>query len=208
MKIRHGILSLLAAFSLAGCASMNKEECLTADWRTVGFHDAAAGRTADTIDDHRQACAEYGVVPNLDRYLEGRKKGLVEYCRSSRGYQEGLAGRAYGGVCPANLEAAFKTGYEAGHRIYELEDAARDEERKLREKERRLKEARKKLEEARNAIVVSNDVTVRARAMTELQSRTRESNALEREIDVLKRRIDRLRQDARQARSGTDAQYR
>ncbi len=76
---------------------MNKEECLTADWRTVGFHDGAAGHPADGIDAHRQACAEYGVVPNPDRHLDGRKSGLKEYCRAVRGYQEGLAGRPYGG---------------------------------------------------------------------------------------------------------------
>ena len=85
MHLRRG-LPLLLALVVSGCASMNKEECLTADWRTVGFHDGAAGHTADGIDAHRQACAEYGVVPNLDRYLDGRKSGLKEYCRAARGY--------------------------------------------------------------------------------------------------------------------------
>jgi hypothetical protein len=186
---------------------MNKEECQTADWRTVGFHDAAAGRTADTINDHRQACAEYGVAPNLDRYLEGRKAGLKEYCRASRGYQEGLSGHEYGGVCPSNLEKDFKAGYEAGRRIFAIEDQARDQERALRDRERQLKTARKKADEAQSVIVSSNDANARARALLDLQSRNRERSDLEREIDFLSRDIQRLRRDAAQARSGTDARF-
>lgn len=29
---------------LSGCASMDKEECATADWYTVGLEDGAKGR--------------------------------------------------------------------------------------------------------------------------------------------------------------------
>lgn len=208
MLLRAGAILFLATLLLSGCASMNKEECLSADWRTVGFHDAAAGRAADTIGDHREACAEYGVTPNLDRYLDGRKAGLKEYCRASRGYQEGLAGRSYGGVCPDNLEKTFKEGYEAGRRIFDIEDQARDQERALREKERQLKATRKRIDQAQSLIVSSADSNVRSRTLLELQSRNSERSDLERQIDSLNRDIQRLKQDASQARSGADTRFR
>lgn len=207
MPLRPSAVALLAALALSGCASMNKEECLTADWRTVGFHDAAAGRTADTLGDHREACAEFGVTPNLDRYLEGRDAGLKEYCRASRGYQEGLAGRAYAGVCPAPLEKTFKDGYEAGFRIFAIEDQARDRERLMRDKERQIKAARKSIDQAQSVIVSSPDSQARSRALLDLQSRNRERSDLERDIDALAREVQRLKREAAQARSGADARF-
>ena len=41
------ILTLLA--TVTGCASLDKHECLNADWRTLGFQDGARGKVADVI---------------------------------------------------------------------------------------------------------------------------------------------------------------
>ena len=32
--------AIVLALALGGCASMNKNECLAVDWRTVGYEDA------------------------------------------------------------------------------------------------------------------------------------------------------------------------
>lgn len=207
MQLRSG-LPLLLALAVSSCASLNKEECLTADWRTIGFHDGAAGYTAERIDAHRQACAEHGVVPNLDRYLAGRQSGLKEYCRPARGYQEGLEGVAYGGVCPPELEQAFVDAHEAGLRIHAMEDDLRDQERALRGRERRLKEVNGKSAAAQSTIIASNDPGTRARALADIQSLGKEKGELEHEIDDLKRRIAWLKQHVRQERFGTDTRYR
>jgi ribosome modulation factor len=199
-------LPFLLVLAATGCASMSKEECLTADWRTVGFHDGAAGRGADNIGDHRQACAEFGVVPNLDRYLEGRKSGLKEYCRSSRGYQEGLSGRSYGGVCPPDLEKGFKTA-TSGFSHPQLEADIRARTGGARQGAA-LKDIRKANDVAPSTILTSNDSNSRARALRDMQSRNNEKSVLERDIDNLKRRIEQLRQNADRERSGTDARYR
>ena len=34
---------LISSLGLSGCASMSKQECLSVDWRTVGYEDGAAG---------------------------------------------------------------------------------------------------------------------------------------------------------------------
>ncbi|MET0809299.1 MAG: DUF2799 domain-containing protein [Pseudoxanthomonas sp.] len=86
------LLSALLILALSGCATMNKDECLTVDWRTVGYEDGVAGRSGDRIAQHRKACAKHGVAPDLDAYQSGRDQGLREYCQPDNGYQLGARG--------------------------------------------------------------------------------------------------------------------
>ena len=71
---------------LAGCASLDKDECRTADWYAVGLEDGARGRALDRLGDHRRACAEHGVTPHTERYLAGRSEGLRSFCTYERGF--------------------------------------------------------------------------------------------------------------------------
>lgn len=109
------------ALGLAGCASMSKDECLTVDWRTVGYEDGAAGRGGEAIGRHRKACADHGVAPDLRAYQAGRAEGLQEYCQPQNGFRIGANGAAYGGVCPAELAPAFTEAYETGRGLYQHE---------------------------------------------------------------------------------------
>jgi hypothetical protein len=112
------LASVFAALCLAGCASMSRNECVTVDWRTVGYEDGAAGRTGDQIGRYRKACAEHGVAPDLDAYQAGRNEGLREYCEPNNGFRVGESGTRYGGPCPADLAPAFNAAYEAGRELY------------------------------------------------------------------------------------------
>ena len=91
---------------LAGCASLGKEECLNADWRTIGYEDGTRGYSGSRIASHRKACAKHGVTPDLDQYEEGRLLGLREYCTPRNGYRLGTMGKGYNGVCPSDLAPA------------------------------------------------------------------------------------------------------
>src|SRR5262245_45861049 len=102
---RTGVL--VAMLALSGCASMSKNECLTVDWRTVGFEDGAAGYPADRIGQHCKACAKHGVTPDLAAYQSGREQGLREYCRPQNGFRVGSRGSGYDGSCPADMDEAF-----------------------------------------------------------------------------------------------------
>lgn len=109
---------VLLALALGGCATMSKDECLTVDWRTVGYEDGVAGRSGDRIGDYRKACADHGVRPDLDAYQAGREEGLREYCQPENGYRVGAAGGSYGGACPAELAPQFAMAYESGRQFY------------------------------------------------------------------------------------------
>ncbi|WP_345550012.1 DUF2799 domain-containing protein [Microbulbifer aestuariivivens] len=116
----------VAVFFLNGCATMSAEECVTADWRAIGYEDGAAGQTVAMLGKRRQACADHGVRPDTEAYRAGRAEGLTLYCTEMRGFRIGRAGGTYGGVCPRDLEDDFLAGYESGREIYQAQRAVND----------------------------------------------------------------------------------
>lgn len=113
------ILTIVVA-GLSGCATMSGDECVTSDWAGIGFEDGVRGYTVDRISRYRKACAKHGVTPDLTAYLGGRDQGLLEYCQPNRGFNVGVRGGGYNGVCSVDLEPDFLDAYNAGYRLYAL----------------------------------------------------------------------------------------
>ena len=105
---------------LAGCNSMSAQECLSTDWRTVGYEDGVNGFAGDRIGRYRNACSEHGVTPDLTQYQSGRDEGLREFCKPANGFRVGARGAGYGGVCPAELDESFVDAYQSGRQLYTL----------------------------------------------------------------------------------------
>ena len=119
--LTHRLLAgavLASLILLQGCASLNKEECMVADWRLIGYQDGVAGKSPAAIGEYRKDCAKHAVVPDLNAYQAGRNEGLLEYCREDNGYRLGNAGRGFSPVCPLHLEAEFQAAYNRGREIY------------------------------------------------------------------------------------------
>lgn len=116
--LKKVLLLSAAALVLSSCATMNKSECLTANWNTIGFGDGSKGYSASRIDQHRSACAEHGIAPDLTAYNAGRDKGLAQYCIPATGYNKGLSGSSYNGVCKGHNERAFLDAFNYGNAIY------------------------------------------------------------------------------------------
>lgn len=114
------ILILAAMAVLTGCNSMSEKECLSTDWRTVGYEDGVNGFSGDRIGRYRNACSEHGVTPNLAEYQSGREQGLVEFCKPVNGFRVGARGGGYSGVCPADLDRQFVDAYQSGRQLYTL----------------------------------------------------------------------------------------
>ena len=116
-----GILTFWAAtvtLMVGGCATLDKDECLTADWQSIGYEDGARGYKASHIGSHRKACAKHGVAPDFDLYEKGRLKGLEEWCTPRNGYRQGAGGHLYNGVCPSHLAAPFMAAFEQGRAVH------------------------------------------------------------------------------------------
>ena len=200
MQVLKGLVLLCLAIT-AGCATLSEDECLTADWHAIGYEGGAKGERSAQMGSHREACAKYGVTPELREYKKGHEEGLTVFCTGSNGYSRALNGYHYSGVCPGSLEADFLEGYTAGRRIYaaasevsaiESRQQSNENEQmriidQLREKEAALFDATKP-EDQRRAIY---------QRISELKERqgylTREYYGLIRDQSVAQGRLDALR---------------
>jgi predicted nucleic acid-binding Zn-ribbon protein len=58
MKKLRALFILVMLGGLSACASMSKNECLNANWKTIGYEDGSLGRAETMIQSHRKACAD------------------------------------------------------------------------------------------------------------------------------------------------------
>ncbi len=117
---------LFLCFSLltGGCATMSADECVGADWQTIGLADGTAGQTIAKADRRANDCARHGVVMNRAAYDTGRQEGLGRYCVAGKGYQLGERGQSYNGVCRNHNEADFLAAYQKGREMHAFTSAA------------------------------------------------------------------------------------
>lgn len=154
---------------LAACASMDKNQCVNADWYAIGLEDGARGRAVERLGDHRRACAEFNVTPDTNRYLAGRNEGLKSFCTYERGYSEGRAGNMYHAACPLPAASAFLAGYNRGRELHDLHN--------------RFDEVQRDIARTKAAITKGiPDPNERLAAAERLESLTREADALEARI--------------------------
>ncbi len=121
MRTLFGVF--LAAAFLSGCATelMTEEECLVGDWYGAGLEDGAEGRLPRAYDERVALCQSYGAPADAGPYWEGRDLALGRLCTEGGGYAFGRAGKAYLGVCAAEDEPGFLSGYLQGRRVHEAE---------------------------------------------------------------------------------------
>lgn len=113
-------LAVAGLLILSGCATLSEDECRTADWRTIGYEDGMSGQLSRRIGQHREACAEVGIAPDLQAYLAGHKQGVKHFCRPQNGFNLGKRGAGYNGVCSGDAEYKFLRGYRSGKQVHQL----------------------------------------------------------------------------------------
>lgn len=177
--------TIVVAILLNGCATMDRDECLTVDWRTVGYEDGRAGYSGDRIAQHRKACAKHDVRPDLELYRSGLEAGLREYCRPANGFRLGAQGLAYEGQCPGDLEDAFADAHESGRQLHWLQT--------------RLSGTTHQIDSKRRELLRIEDDIVRESAQAISGAATDEQRALAVvEVKQLAERAGRLKSEIRQ----------
>lgn len=179
------VSAAMVLLALSGCATMDREECLTVDWRTVGYEDGVAGRSGDRIGQHRKACAKHGVTTDLAAYQAGREEGLREYCVPANGFRLGSQGGSYSGMCPADLDPAFSDAYVSGRQLHTLESRLANVEYDLNAKRSALRNAESDIV-SRSARAISNEATTEERAQAVV------------DVKQLGERVGRLKTEIRQ----------
>ena len=156
--------------------AMSGYECMATDWSAVGFEDGARGYTTERFSRHRTACAKHGVTADFSAYQDGREQGLVEYCQPGRGYDVGVNGGRYYGVCSVDHEADFLDAYNAGYHLYTLRSNVSRANSSINAKERELENV------TEEAALIDGETTTEERILLladlkELSERTGELEA-------------------------------
>lgn len=186
MRLLLGFISIIVVATLSGCATMSETACLATDWRSAGFEDGVAGRSVGSIGRYRQACADYGIAPDLAEYRAGHSQGVEVYCRANNGFEVGRRGYTYQGVCPADLEPDFLAAYADGRQLYDLESSLRAVENQIAARHRRLEQLTGELTSASAAIIADGtSVEVRAQLLLDIAAMAKEQGTISEEIETL-----------------------
>lgn len=117
IRIAFTLVSLLL---LTSCAhKLTEKECRAQNWRYIGEDDGREGRLPTHFNDHKENCAQYKVVPNLDEYSEGYALGIKLFCKPSNIFNYARKGKQNLGQCKhakgmtSLAEEAFLIGREA-----------------------------------------------------------------------------------------------
>lgn len=110
---RFTCLSLLL-LSLAGCASLSREDCLQTNYHLLGLQDGQRGLLPERVENDAQSCREFGVNIDKQAYQEGYALGLETYCNAANAIKLGRDGEDYLPVCPPEKESDFFNHYLQG----------------------------------------------------------------------------------------------
>ena len=176
----------VVALAVSGCATMSDEECTVADWSAIGYEDGARGYTAERFSNHRKACAKHGVTADFGAWQAGREQGLVEYCQPGRGYDIGVSGGRYYGVCSAELEPGFLDAYNAGHHLYNLRANVSRASSAIHSKEQELANVEEEITTKEAALIApATTVEERVLLLADLKALAERTGELDVEIQVL-----------------------
>lgn len=190
------ILSLVFLLNLSSCATLNESECKTANWEIIGLEDGSQGKHSSYIGEHRQACAEYNIAPDLNAYLKGHTAGLRQFCTEQNGYQQGLQGRKNNNLCPTELARGFQRGYQKGFRVYRMETEINNLRHSIESHEHRLHEISEIMVSKEEELINRNTREYRRRELLEeIKGLERESESVHIEIDHLRVSLIRLEED-------------
>jgi len=190
------VLSFIFLLNISSCATLSESECKTANWEIIGLEDGSRGKHSSYIGEHRQACADYNVAPDLNAYLKGHAAGLRQFCTEQNGYQQGLQGRKNNNLCPAELARGFQRGYQKGYRVYRMETEINNLRHSIDNHEHRLHEISEILVGKEEELINRNTREYRRRELLqEIKELGRESESIHNEIDHLRVSLIRLEED-------------
>ena len=199
MKVFRTALFCFATAAAAGCATLSRDECLTADWYGIGVEDGLQGYPLTRISGHRKACARHGVTVDMDAYRDGHEAGAREFCRPQNGYQLGRSGKSYPGICPDDLEDEFVAAYRNGIQIWGIQTKLNSEKKALQRTRTELATVQGQLQEKQaHLIAEGTDAATRLLLLNETQQLAEQQGALENRIRTHEQNIARLQERLRQ----------
>ncbi|WP_299732708.1 DUF2799 domain-containing protein [uncultured Endozoicomonas sp.] len=178
--LRLFVVIILIPLFLSGCATLNKEECETANWNQIGFEDGVSGSSLTMVSSHRKACASHGIGVDLNAYKRGHAEGVLVFCTPRNGFEQGKSGYAYSGICPTEIERNFLKAYDSGKKIYSARSLVSTLESEKWSNEEDIKRLKKKINK-KTGLMLSDQTRVedRYRLNQEISDMQKQQGALE-----------------------------
>lgn len=123
---------------LGACASLTQDQCLSANWESIGYNDGARGRLESYVTRHYDACGKVGITPDAQAWQTGRTQGLPLYCTPSNAYNVGRAGNDLSPVCPAIQQRSLYQSWDWGQEYHLITEQVSDLEREERDIRRQI----------------------------------------------------------------------
>ncbi len=178
---------------VSGCATLNESECKTANWEIIGLEDGSQGKPTSYIGQHRKACSEYSIAPDLKAYMKGHQQGLKQFCTEQNGYQQGVRGKAISQVCTGELAVIFARGHQRGLHVYQAASELRAMQSKIDSLYHRLDEIESTRKVYEEELIRNGTSEYRRRELlNDIKQLERESESILIEIDYLKPELERL----------------
>lgn len=182
------ILGLVLIFT--SCATLKKDDCLTADWYQIGYEDGTKGHPASRFAKHKKACAKYEVTPILDIYLDGRDEGLRQFCTPYNAYRLGIRGKSYQNQCAAISPAEFIQAYNRGRDVYLFKQQISREKNRLKNLKSRLELVNAEIDSKEQELVRDcSDKDKCKQILDDIRALDDEKQALENDIAYQKEQI-------------------
>lgn len=179
--------ALAGAGALASCETMSAEECAAADWRRLGFGDAAQNG-ADRFADRAESCAEKGFAGDGGAYASGFGEGMAQFCQPPNGFQFARRGGSFNGSCPAELQANFYAAYSDGRRVNAAESELNAARSQISSIESRRREIDGDLRDHESALRASTNEEERKRLIDEIEALRHERYAANDDLELAQRR--------------------
>ncbi len=185
------IAAALAGALLASCETMSAEECAAADWRTLGFTDAAQNGTS-RLAERSQACAERGFMADADAYQTGQVSGFYEFCQPHRAFQFARRGGAFNGSCPGELQGAFFAAFNDGERVHAAEERLNEARSQVNSLESRRREIDDNIASRERSLAEAATEEDRARHRAEINRLRRERRDVNDDISLAQENVPRM----------------
>jgi hypothetical protein len=159
---------------------------MVANWELIGMEDGTRGQDTDYVGNHRKACSEFGIVPDLAEYRKGYNEGLIRYCDQYNGFKQGEQGAEYQGVCPANLEPDFLIGYHKGREIYQLNTRINQAKSSINANEQEIEKLDEDINDLENKLISDSSTSeARRELLDDLKLKQEQRVTLDNENHVL-----------------------
>ncbi len=126
-------ISIAALTLVAACGSFDQDaassnvasnECNGAVWNSFGFEDGVRGLENAEFVKRNEICGQEDINLRRDRYMAGYAEGVARFCTAENGYNQGVTGYVYTGICPIGMEDGFVKALKAGHRASTIQNVA------------------------------------------------------------------------------------